>query len=90
MAIMHPRFTFLQTYFKYKRFSYLYESKDQSGNDPYNLSILNEECHEEDSDDKEEQQDIKLLKTWIISRSCGVLNFWPYKQKWIQLIAVFA
>ena len=64
-AIMHPRFTFLQTYFKYKRFSYLYESKDQSENDPYNLSILNEECHEEDSDDKEQQQDIKLLKSRI-------------------------
>ena len=36
-----------------------------SENDPYNLSILNEELHEEDRDDKEQQQDIKLLKSRI-------------------------
>lgn len=86
--------------FKYKGFTYLYESKEQCEVDPDNLSALNKEWQEDASDEKDnkQQEDASDEKneeepnTSIpdLADHALVLIFRPYKEKWIQPIAVFA
>ena len=101
--------------FKYKGFTYLYETKEQCEVDPDNLSALNKEWQEDASDEKDneqqedasdekdneqqedasdekdnEQQEEPNTSIPDLADHALVLIFRPYKEKWIQPIAVFA
>ncbi|KZS00703.1 Uncharacterized protein APZ42_002896 [Daphnia magna] len=62
--VHHPRFTFYKHTFKYKGFTYLYESEEQFEDNTDHLSALKEEWQKKDNDDKDEQPQ-SLLKSLI-------------------------
>lgn len=81
---------FDQHTFKYKGFTYLYETKEQCEDDPENLSALNKEWQEDASDEKDQQQEEPNTSIPDLADHALVLIFRPYKEKWLQPIAVFA